>query len=181
VKNDRFALPGHYRNERIPSENVVDFYKLIKFGNWRFKLHDSYIDVEKPFKLDEHFWNSVTHYIQANKFQKHYPDYYLFFTAESCTPLSKNAKLAIAAGSKSGKLNGKVIRPDTIKINKPSSKKATHYDAILAKFSQNAEFKEMLLSTLNAKLVVYKKGFRPSIANLLMLIREKLKHDTQEK
>lgn len=49
------------------------------------------------------------------------------------------------------------------------------YDALLSKFSQNEDLKQMLLNTQNAKLLQYKDGKEPELSDNLMLVREKLK------
>jgi len=167
-------LPGKAFNEKIREEQITEYYSLLKYNNWRLQLHDSWVDIKKPFELDNHYWNSVTHYINANKFKKNNPDYYLFFTAESTTPLSKNPKLAIAAGSKKGILRGKVIRPPEIKIDKTFSMKQGLADAQYAKFIQNEDLKNMLVFTKKAKLVLYAKGSHYKLANSLMLTRQRI-------
>jgi hypothetical protein len=167
------VLPGKARRETIKEDNIVDFYKLHSFECWRQKLHDNWI---ATFEIDDTTWNSITHYVIAQKFG---PDnkYYLFFTAESNTPLSKDVQLAIAAGSATGKLKGKVIRPADIKIVKPKISKKRYRKALKAKFEQHDELKQILLSTQNAKLVYFKKGRKPIIADDLMVIRSALQEE----
>ena len=72
--------------------------------------------VSNPFELDGHTWNSVEHYYQASKFQgytekseKH--DFYLKFTAESGSEISKDPAKAKQYGGKdkSGKYRKKHI------------------------------------------------------------------------
>jgi predicted NAD-dependent protein-ADP-ribosyltransferase YbiA (DUF1768 family) len=160
------ALPGRASRETIREENLLDFYKLHSFEKWRFMLHDSWL---KPFKFQDHFWNSVTHCCNANKFITSFPKYYLFFTAESGTPLSKDAALAIAAGSQKGQYKNKLIRPNDIHVSKKTFK--DYRQCLLAKFEQNSELEDVLLSTKNAKLVYFKKGKPPKIADDLMVVR----------
>lgn len=169
--NKNNILPGKAFNEKIKDEEIMQFYDLVKYPDWRNKLHDSFCDTQLPFQLDGHFWNSITHYLCANKFKETEKDYYLFFCAESTTPLSKNPKLAIAAASKSGIYKGKVIRPPNIKLKKPSiSFKQLHNDALMAKFKQNEEFKKILLATQKAKLITQKNKIF-TLANVLMMVR----------
>jgi predicted NAD-dependent protein-ADP-ribosyltransferase YbiA (DUF1768 family) len=174
-------LPGKAFNEKIREEQIIQFYELLKYTNWRLKLHDSWVDITKPFELDGHFWNSVTHFMNANKFKKKNPEYYLFFTAESTTPLSKNPKLAIAAGSKSGLLKGKVIRPPEIKVEKYESYKKLLSEALFAKLNQHEEWKNILLATKRAKLTLKCPNGLYKLSNVLMMIRQKLQQKTNRK
>lgn len=170
------VLPGMATRETIKEETLIDFYKLHSFEKWRQKLHDNWI---APFSIDEHNWNSVTHYLIANKFGSE-NKFYLFFTAESNTPLSKDVSLAIAAGSVSGKLKNKLIRPADIKIINPKISKKKYKKVLLAKFEQNLDLKQILMSTKNAKLVYYKKGRHPVIADDLMVVRHIFKESKED-
>jgi predicted NAD-dependent protein-ADP-ribosyltransferase YbiA (DUF1768 family) len=169
-------LPGRATREFIKEDNIIDFYKLNSFEKWRQKLHDNWI---QPFKVDNHAWNSVTHFLLAHKFGED-SKYFAFFTSEANTPLSKDVKLAIAAGSKTGKLNGKLIRPKEIKIAHPTTSKKKYRKALMSKFEQNEELRDILLSTKNAKLVFYKKNFASIIADDLMIIREMLRSQRED-
>jgi predicted NAD-dependent protein-ADP-ribosyltransferase YbiA (DUF1768 family) len=48
--------------------------------------------------------------------------------------------------------------------------------ALYAKFNQNEDLKEMLKETKNAKLIHYKKGKEPELAESLIIVRDKLRH-----
>lgn len=169
-------LPGNATREEIKEEDFIDFHKLHSFEKWRQKLHDNWI---APFSVDNHNWNSVTHYLIAQKFDAN-GKYFQFFTAESNTPISKITKFAIAAGSKSGKLKNKVLRPTDIQIVKSKISKKKYRKALLAKFEQNEDLKDILLSTKNAKLVYYKKGRHSIIADDLMIVRNILNEQKLE-
>jgi len=170
------VLPGIATRETIKEETLIDFYKLHSFEKWRQKLHDNWI---ATFSIDDHSWNSVTHYLIANKFGSE-NKFYLFFTAESNTPLSKDVSLAIAAGSVTGKLKNKLIRPADIKIINPKISKKKYKKVLLAKFEQNPDLKQILMSTKNAKLVYYKKGRHQVIADDLMVVRNIIKESKEE-
>jgi predicted NAD-dependent protein-ADP-ribosyltransferase YbiA (DUF1768 family) len=165
------VLPGKAPNEKIKEEDIMQFYDLIKSPDWRYQLHDSFN--QAPFQMDGHFWNSVTHYLCAQPFKENFKDYYLFFCAESTTPLSKDPKLALAASSKNGIYKGKVIRPPNI-VYKKYYTKQLHSDAIFNKFNQHEDLKSLLLATGKAKLMNLKSNGSYSLANVLMMVRNLL-------
>ena len=166
-------MPGKGTNEKIPKEMLRDFSQLAAIKNWRKKLDNSW---NTKFTLDGHQWNSVEHYYQASKF-KSSPDFYLSFTAESGTKLSKNPEMARAAASTSGKMKGELVRHKEITMDSDLSgkqKEKSLRDGLEAKFSQNEEMKYLLKETKNAKLMQFKKSKDPELAEALMFIRDKL-------
>ena len=168
-------VPGKGSNEKMAKELMRDFSQLAAIKNWRKKLDNSWI-MSTPFVLDGHQWNSAEHYYQASKF-KGTPDFYLSFTAESGTKLSKDAELAKAAASTSGKIKGELIRPKEVSmdsdLNGKQKEKALR-DALEAKFMQIEEMRTLLLETKNAKLLHYRKSKDPELAEALMMVREKI-------
>jgi predicted NAD-dependent protein-ADP-ribosyltransferase YbiA (DUF1768 family) len=171
------ALPGMGAGEKIPEMEKIHFHKLSTFDNWRRRLSNKW---NEPFMLDNHTWQSVEHYYQASKFKTNNREFYLKFSLDSRSQLSADPVLAKAAGSKSGKLNqNTIIRPTRITIdpdffNTGRSEREME-NAMFAKFSQNKDLKDMLLSTRNAKLVHYQRGGAPEIYNNLMRVRHKLR------
>ena len=167
-------LPGKGNGEQIPKELVKEFSGLAAIPQWRKKLSNSW---GQQFKIDNYSWASVDHYYNAAKFKNTDRDFYISFTLESGSELSKNPEMAKAAGSKSGKLNKELIRPKGVVVDKdlnPTLKNKELYKAQYAKFSQNEDLRHLLLLTKNAKLVLSKETTAPEVFDSLMIIRDKL-------
>lgn len=172
-KSSADKIPGKGPNEKLSKDVLREFSQLASIKNWRKKLDDSWIS---PFLLDDHQWNSVEHYYQASKF-KGTPDFYLSFTAESGTKLSKDPEIAKAAGSNSGKFKGEIIRPKEVTMDSDLSgkeKRNAIENALEAKFTQNEELKQLLKETKTAKLMRFKKSKDPELIEPLIFLRDKL-------
>ena len=176
-------LPGHGAGETIGNEGDVAYEELAKIPEWRKKLSNFWT---AEFTLDGHRWLSVEHYYQGSKFKKNNKDFYIQFSLDSPdSSIAKDVALAKAAGEKSGKFKGELVRPKNIKIDPDfsmilsgSKYKRGEIDtenAMRAKFTQNPDLKKLLLATKNAKLEHIKQGEPADDFNDLMRVRRDLR------
>jgi predicted NAD-dependent protein-ADP-ribosyltransferase YbiA (DUF1768 family) len=170
--------PGKGSGESMKSEDLSKYKVLQSIKDWRRKLDDSWIT---PFQIDGHRWNSVEHYFLASQFKKGFPDFYLKFTVESGTDISKDLEIARIAASKSGKTKDRVVReskivpdPDFFTLGTNPIFEVERKKALLAKFSGNLELKNMLLETKTAKLVHFVRSKGHIADTLLMQVRKEL-------
>ena len=165
------AFPGHLSCENIPITNKVDFINLSHIKDWRRKLDNSW--PHAPFKLDNHKWASVDHYYNASKFKKGYPDFYMTFSLDSDSALSKDPILAKKVGSK----EKHELKPKHVRIDPDfySGRSVTERNlATEAKFASNPDMRNILKSTRNAKLVRVLRGGECAICTDIMRIRNDL-------
>jgi predicted NAD-dependent protein-ADP-ribosyltransferase YbiA (DUF1768 family) len=168
--------PGYGSGEKMVESKKQDYAELAKIKDWRKMLSNFWI---AEFDLDGHRWTSVEHYYQGSKFQQNNPDFYLQFSLDSGSELSKNPEMAKSAGGKTGKVDGKLFRPKNVKIDPDfftgDNANRKMYDAQYAKFTQNADLKRLLLLTKEAKLMHYTRGSPPVFFENLVQIRNGLK------
>jgi len=180
-KSAGHAKAGKGSGEKIVDTRMTEFNFLNKdpsCKDWRRKLDDSWI---APFQLDNHRWSSVEHYYQAAQFKKGYPDFYTQFSLDSGSDISKDVILARAAGSKSGKLKDRILRPKNVKFDADFVETdlimrnvEERSRALEAKFMQNADLKKILAETKKAKLVHFIRSGRPITDDALMKLRGKI-------
>jgi len=165
--------PGAGAGESMGPEGVKEYEDLKRIPSWRKMLSNYWPAV---FILDSHKWLSVEHYYQGSKFKRQNKDYYLQFSLDSHSELSKNQAMAEGAGG-NGKYQGSVIRDKNIKIDDDffsGRDKKEMEDAMFAKFSQNEDLKKVLLATKRAKLTHFVRGNPPVVFNELMRVRQRL-------
>jgi len=179
-RSNKNLLPGKGPGETIPPDRMKDFTRLARIPNWRQMLTRKWVDTKHPITLDNHKWASVEHYYQASKYKLRNPEFYLSFSLDSGTNLSKDVDMAKSAGGKTGKYNNVLIRPVQVEID-PDFFDKRHADELLsaqtAKFSLNDELKKLLLATNSAKLMQYNKRKPAIVDDILMLLRHQLKLD----
>ena len=173
-KSDNSHKPGEGSGEKITKKKIPDYVTLSKNIDWRRKLDDSWN--KGVFELDKHKWASVEHYVQASKFKNGFHDFYLLFSLDSESEFSQDPSLAKIAGE-GGKKNGKSLRPKEVKVDADyhlGRFEKEREDAVYAKFSQNEDLKQMLLSTHDAMLCQFVRRNPPKVDIILMNVRKKL-------
>lgn len=181
-KANNKPVAGLGNGEKMDIIQAIDpklgFKDLNSIQEWRRKIDDSY---EAPFSMDGMRWNTVTHYFLGSQFKKGFPDFYKEFSLDSNSDISKDLKKARAAGSESGKLDKKLIRDEKIKIDpdfyelgvEPRHERERKH-ALEAKFTQNLDLLQTLMSTKNAKLMQFRRGKEPLVDELLMKVRKNI-------
>ena len=167
------AVPGKGSGEKMKQGDQDKYNALSKIKDWRKKLSNFWIS---PFDLEGKRWQSVEHYYQGSKF-KGTPEFYNQFSLDSNSEISKDPTLAKAAGGKTGKFKGKLIRSTAIKMDNdyfPDRSKIEMYKAQHAKFTQNDDLMHLLKLTRDSKLVHHTRGSPPVVFDNLMYIRSKL-------
>ena len=174
-KSSDKPLPGKGSGEKIDPKRIREFSDLASINGWRKILSNFYVE---PFELDGNKWNSVEHFYHAQKFKKGNPEFYLKFSLDSNSEIAQDPVLAKAAGGKTGKFKGKLIRPRDIIMDEDffsSGRNASEMKrAQLAKYTQSSRAKSVLKATKNAKLQHYVRGQKPIVFEDTMRIREQI-------
>lgn len=181
-KSSSKPLPGKGAGEKIQTNEIPLYQELQSIPDWRKVLSNFWVG---PFNLDGHKWSSVEHFYHANKFKKNNPEFYLTFTLDTGGgELSKNTVMAKGAGGKTGKFQGKKIRPKTITMD-PDFFTSKRNELEMergqqAKYEQNPLATRVLLATGTAKLQHFIRGNSPIIFYDTMRIREKLRKNKKK-
>ena len=165
-------FPGFGKGEKVKQSHVKVYFELAKIEDWRQKLSNQW---KSEFKLNGLQWLSVEHYYQASKFKNNNHAYYLQFSLNSGSDLSKDPIMAHGAGSKNGRVNGKPFRNKDIKIDDDfftGRAEEEMFKAQLCKFKQNKDMRDVLLKTGRAKLIHYRiKKKTPIFFKTLVYVR----------
>ena len=116
---------------------------------------------------------------QAKKESKFYENYSSY---KDIPVLTKEKIKNNIESLKSQKYKGELIRPKEVKLDPDfygKRNKEELYKAQYAKFTQNDDLKQLLLSTKDAKLTYNRKGSEPVVFDDLMIIRNKIKVNQQ--
>ena len=170
ISSSNKFYPGEGKGEKI--KDKLKYERLSKIDNWRQKLSNQWIS---EFKLDGLNWLSVEHYYQASKFKNNNHAYYLQFSLNSGSNLSKDPIMAHGAGSTTGRVNGKLFRNKEIKIDPDffnGRAEKEMFNAQYKKFKEHKDLQKVLLYTNNAKLMNYRiKKKQPIFFKGLVYIR----------
>ena len=178
-KSDSTKKPGKGSGEKIQVLKISDFAPLIDENNWRQKLDDDWSTI---FTADHLRWGSVSHYLLAFPFKKSDPDVYKEFSLDGKD--EKMAKDIHLAREMIEKTKGKEGRFYTKYKNLGISKhynpdEDTDYqnarkEALMEKFSRNADLGTLLRNTRKAKLVHFSRRTPSKVDILLMEVRKKV-------
>lgn len=157
-------------------DHFADFIKLAcNHPHWRRQLDDTWNS--HPFTIDGLRWASVTHYIEAAKFRKGFPEFYRKFSLDTPGKLSTDCDMAKNVADLK-KREYDQIRPEGIRIDADYALGRREKDratALTAKFSQNQELADMLKATREAIIKIYRRRAPPLIDITLLQIRSKLR------
>lgn len=162
------AKIGKGNGEKINTSAIPNYLELNKMKEWRKKLDDTHIS---PFTLDEHRWCSVENYLQGSKFKKNHREFYLKFSLDSNTDISKDPSLAKDVGTKKSKRPKEVTIDPDYELGRSEIERE---DAVRAKFNQNEDLKQILLATKNSCIKRFKRRSSPETDNIIMKIRGEL-------
>ena len=150
-------------NEQIT--NRQDYEELNKIVQWRKVLSNFYFS---PFVFEGHTYNTVEHVFQSKKIALVDPDKAFWFTVNSGHEIGQGDGLIARKNRKLVILSADTLRKwDEVK-------QSILYDVLLAKFSQDAFAKHVLLSTRNAQLLHGARGIPIARQYELESVRDKL-------
>jgi GR25 family glycosyltransferase involved in LPS biosynthesis/predicted NAD-dependent protein-ADP-ribosyltransferase YbiA (DUF1768 family) len=172
-KSSDAPFPGSGASEKMKDGHKKEYEELHKFLQWRKKLSNFWV---APFELNGHRWNSVEHYYQGSKFKINNPDFYMQFSLDSGSELSKDPLQAKNAGGKDVKHK---YRSKNIQIDGDffaSRDKEEMFRAQYSKFTQNEDLMRLLIATKRATLLhIVGRGKANIVFEGLMYIRDMLR------
>ena len=165
--------PGESSGEKIKRCDISKYAELSSIPNWRKMLSNFWgppgkDDTKALFHLGGHTWRTLENYLQGIKYIKENHNYYLQFSLDSNSKISKSPILA----KKINKINN-VKYDDDYEMRKSTELESGLY----AKFSQNIYLRNMLLNTLDAKLIHFRRGKPPLVCTELMKVRRRLRNE----
>jgi predicted NAD-dependent protein-ADP-ribosyltransferase YbiA (DUF1768 family) len=148
-------VPGKGKYEKIPDSSIDSFKTLETYKDWRSRLSNTHQSV---FTLDNHKWNSVFHYYVACQFKLSNPEFYLSFSIDSGSVISRSIAKAREASdmSKDSVLRNKEIVSDPDYYNSTRHLEELFYGT-QANIEQHEDLKRILVNTRDAKLMRYVK------------------------
>jgi predicted NAD-dependent protein-ADP-ribosyltransferase YbiA (DUF1768 family) len=164
-------LPGHGNGEHIPEQLISEYAELSSDAKWRNKLSNEWM---QPFELDGRRWLSAEHYYQGSKFKKNNPNFYRQFSINSGMEIANNVEMAKSAGQKTGIHRGIHYRERGVSRDAGFKKEDAMHTALVAKFTQHPDLKEALMNTMNAKIMIHRRGMQCVPAMALMRVRKQL-------
>ena len=176
ARSDATKKPGKGTGEKIPVLKISDFAALSDEKNWRQQLDD---DWTTAFSLDGYRWGSVSHYLLALLFKRSEPDIYKEFSLDGKDEkMAKNIDLAREMVEKTKGKEGRFYTKYKIvsksgELGEDDIEEARK-EALMAKFSQNADLNTLLQNTRKAKLIHFSRRNPGKVDILLMEVRKKL-------
>ena len=178
-RSDSSKDPGKGSGEKIPVLKISDFAALIDEKNWRQKLDDDWSTI---ITVDHLRWGSISHFLLAFLFKEIEPEIYKAFSLDHTTDekMAKDIDLAresIEKGKgKEGRFYAKYkkLPKRILKEEEDTEFQNARKEALMAKFSQNADLGTLLRNTRKAKLIHFSRR-NPGKADILMMeIRKNL-------
>ena len=170
-ENSANNLPGHGNGEQIPDRLISQYAELSSDEKWRNKLAHEWM---QPFVLDGHKWASAEHYYQGSKFKNNNPNFYRQFAVDSGMKIANDIEMSKCAGRKTGTHKGIHYRERDVIRDEDFNRDDAMQVALFAKFSQHPDLKEVLLNTLNSKIMIHRRGMPSTPAMALMRVRKQL-------
>lgn len=169
--NGKNVYPGSGEHESIHPSELEKYVELSNIKDWRKLLSNFFHRDGYPlFELDGYHWNSVEHYLHAQKFKSN-PQYYRLFTYD------RRSDIGCGSGSvaRNAGFMYAMVPADRIAWNEQGRSLALT-KALNAKFSQNEDLRRSLLATLNATLVYKGSPYsKMTVEDKLMNLRDCLK------